>query len=72
MGKRAQNSETMKQAPAQKTKAAVDHRQNNTEMLRQGPPGVAQQPPHHAVAVPTAMQNKVTETVSVAPPLGNN
>ena len=27
---------------------------------------------HHAIAVPTAMQNRVTRTMSVAPPLGNN
>ena len=26
---------------------------------------------HHAIAVPTAMQNRVTKTMSVAPPLGN-
>ena len=34
--------------------------------------GIAQRPPHHAIAVPTAMQNRVTETMSVAPPLGND
>ena len=34
--------------------------------------GIAQRPPHHAIAVPTAMQNRVTKTMSVAPPLGNN
>ena len=66
MGKGGQKSETSKQAPNRKTKAAVDRRQNNT-MLRQCPSGIAQRPPHHAVAVPTAMQNRVTK--SVAPPL---
>ena len=49
-------------------KAAVDRRQNN-KMLSQCPSGIAQRPPHHAIAVPTAMQNRVT--MSVAPPLGN-
>ena len=39
-----------------KTKAAVDRRQNN-RMLRQCPSGIAQRPPHHPTAVPTAMQN---------------
>ena len=34
--------------------------------------GIAQRRQHHAIAVPTAMQNRVTKTVSVAPPLGNN
>ena len=51
-------------------RAAVDRRQNN--MLRQCPSGIAQRLPHHAIAVPTAMQNTVTKTMSVAPPLGNN
>ena len=64
-------SETSKQAPTRKTKAAVDRRQNN-RTLRQCPPGIAQRPPHHAVVVLTAMQNRVTKTISVAPPLGNN
>ena len=45
-----------RQAPTRKTKAAVDRRQNN-KMLRQCPSGIAQRPPHHAVAVLTAMQN---------------
>ena len=39
---------------------------------RQCPSGIAQRPPHHAIAVPTATQNRVTKTMSVAPPLGNN
>ena len=71
MGKGGQKSETSNQAPTRKTKAAVDRRQNN-KMLRQCPSGIAQRPPHHAIAVPTAMQNRVTKTMSVAPPLGNN
>ena len=28
--------------------------------------------PDHAIAVPTAMQNRITRTMSVAPPLGND
>ena len=68
-GKGGQKSETSKQAPTRKTEAAVDRRQNN-KMLRQCPSGVAQRPPHHAIAVPTAMQNRVTKTMSVAPPFG--
>ena len=72
-GKGGQKSETSRQAPTRKTKAAVDRRQNN-RMLRQchSPSGIAQRPQHHAIAVPTAMQNRVTKTMSVAPPLGNN
>ena len=69
VGKGGQKSETSKQVPTRKTKAAVDPRQNN-KMLRQCPSGIAQRPLHHAIAVPTAMQNRVT--MSVAPPLGNN
>ena len=49
----------------------VDRRQNN-RMLRQCPSGTAQRPPRHTIAVPTAMQNRVTKTRFVAPPLGNN
>ena len=71
VGKGGQKSETSKQAPTRKTEAAVDRRQNNG-MLRQCPSGIAQRSSHHAIAVPTAMQNRVTKTVSVAPPLGNN
>ena len=71
MRKGGQKSETSKQAPARKTEAAVDHRQNN-RILRQCPSGIAQRPPQHAIAVPTAMQNRVTKTMSVAPPLGNS
>ena len=70
-GKRGQKSETSRQAPTQKTEAAVDRRQNN-RMLKQCPSGIAQRLPHHAIAVPTAMQNRVTKTISVAPPLGDN
>ena len=58
MGKGGKKSETLKQASAWKTKAAVDRRQNN-KMLRQCLSGTAQRPPCHAVAVPTAMQNRV-------------
>ena len=65
-----QKSETSKQAPTRKTKAAVDRRQNN-RMLRQCPSGIAQRPQHHAIAVPTAVLNRVTKTMSVAPPLGS-
>ena len=70
-GKGGQKSETSKQAPTRKTEAAMDRRQNN-RMLRQCPSGIAQRPQHHAIAVPTAMQNRFTKTMSVAPPLGNN
>ena len=71
MGKGRQKSETSKQAPTRKTEAAVDRRQNN-RMLRQCPSGIAQRPQHHAIAVQTAMQNRVTKTMSVPPPLGNS
>ena len=69
--KGGKKSETLKQAPTRKTKPAVDRRQNH-KMLRECPSGITQRPPHHAIAVPTAMQNRVTKTMSVAPPLGNN
>ena len=62
MGKGGQKSETSKQAPTRKTKAPVDRRQNN-RMLRQCPSGIAQRPPHHAIAVPTAMQNSHKDNV---------
>ena len=65
-----EKSETSKQAPTRKTKAAVDRRQNN-RMLRQCPSGIAHRPPHHAIAVPTACI-AVTRTMSVASLLGNN
>ena len=68
MGKKREAS---RQAPTRKTKAAVDRRQNN-RMFRQCPSGIAQQLPYHAISVPTAMQNRVTKTMSVAPPLGDN
>ena len=35
----------------------MDRRRNN-KMLRQCPSGIAQRPPHHTVAVPTALQNR--------------
>ena len=41
-------------------------------LIRQCPSGIAQRPPHHATVVPTAMQNRVTKTMSIAPQLGNN
>ena len=63
-------SEDSKQAPARKTKDAVDRRQNNG-MLRQCPLGIAQQLMCYAIAVPTAMRNRGTKTMSAAPPLGN-
>ena len=71
MGKGGQKSETSKQAPARKTEAAVDRSLNN-KMLKQCPSGIVQRPQHHAIAVPSAMQNRATKTMSVAPPLGNN
>ena len=71
MGKWGQKSEASREAPTRKTDAAVDRRQNN-RMLRQCPPGIVQQLPYHAVAVPTAIRNRVTKTMSVAPPLGND
>ena len=61
VGKGGQKSETSRQSPTRKTKAAVDRRQNN-RMLRQCPSGIALRPQHHAVAVPTAMQNRVTQS----------
>ena len=54
--KRGQKNETSKQAPS----------------IWQCPSGIAQRPQHHAIAVPTTMQNRVTKTMSVVPPLGNN
>ena len=73
VGKGGQKSETSKQAPNRKTKAAVGRRQNN-KILRYivSAEHCSQRPPHHAIAVPTAMQNKVTKTMSLTPPLGNN
>ena len=70
-GGRERKSEDSRQAPSRKTKDAMDRRQND-RMLRQCPPGTAQQLPYHAVAVLTAMRNRVTKTMSVAPPLGNS
>ena len=65
-------STTSRQAPTRKTEAALDRRQNSRMLIRQCPSGIAQRPPHHATAVPTAMQNRATKTMSVAPPLGSN
>ena len=39
------------------TSRSVASRRQNNRMLRQCPSGIAQRPPHHAVAVPTAMQS---------------
>ena len=66
MGTGAKKGETSKQAPTRKTKIAVDRRQNKDMMGRQGPSGIAQRQPHHAIAAANAMQNRVT--MSVAPP----
>ena len=63
-------SEDSKQAPARKTKDVVDRRLNK-RMLRQSPLGITQQLVYYATAVPTAVRNRVTKTMSVAPPLGN-
>ena len=60
MGKKR---EVSRQAPTRKTKAAVDRLQNNG-MFRQCPSGITQQLPNHAIAVPTAMLNRVTKTMS--------
>ena len=43
-----------------------------TKMLRQCPLAIVQQLVYHAIAVPTAVRNRVTKTMSVAPLLGNN
>ena len=67
--KEGQKSKTSKQAPAWKTRAAVDCQQNNN-MVRQCPFGVAQRPLLHAIAVLTAMQKRVTKTMSAALLLG--
>ena len=62
MGKGVQKSETSKQAPTRKTKAAVDRRQSN-RMLRQCPSGNEQRPQHHAITVPAAMQNSHKDNI---------
>ena len=63
-------SKDWRQAPTRKTKAAVGRRQNN-KMLGQCPSGIAQRPPHHAIAVPTAMQNSHKDNVHSSA-VGNN
>ena len=50
---------------------AVDRRQNN-KVLRQCPLAIAQQLVHYAIAVSTAVRNRVTKTMSVALLLGNH
>ena len=57
-GEKGKKSEDSRQAPTRKTKDAVDRRQNN-RMLRQCPLGIAQQLVHYAIAVPTAVRNRV-------------
>ena len=60
--KGGQKSKTSKQVPAWKTRAAADCQQNNN-MVRQCPFSIAQRLPHHAIAVPTAMQNSHKDNV---------
>ena len=62
MGKRGQKNETSRQAPTRKAKAVMEGRQNN-KMLRQCPSSIVQRPPHHATAVPAAMQNSHKDNV---------
>ena len=59
MGKGGQKSETSKQAPTRKTKAAVDRRQNN----KMCPPGVTQQLLYQTIAVPTDILNSHKDNV---------
>ena len=69
MGKRGTeewNLETGANPEDQGCRGPLAEQQNVKECLS----NTAQRPPHHAV--PTAMQNRVTKTMSVAPPLGNN
>ena len=61
MGKGGKKSETSKQVQTQKTKAAADCCQNN-KMLQQCPLGIVQQLLYYTIAVPTAVQNRVTKT----------
>ena len=73
-GKGGQKSETSRQSPTRKTVQGCHGPppEEQDVKLRQCPSGIAQRPPHHAIAVPTAMQNRVTKTMSVAPPMRNN
>ena len=71
MGKGGSKSETSKQAPAPKTKAARRGPPLKQQNVKAVSSGIAQRPRHHAIAVLTAKQNRVTKTMSVAPPLGN-
>ena len=68
---KGKKSEDSRHAPDWKTKDAMDCHQN-MGMLRQCLLSIAQQLAYYAVAVPTTMWNRVTKTMSVAPPLGNN
>ena len=65
-----ETSKTSKQASTRKTKAAVDRRQNKKNKALSVPHCAATT--YYATAVPTAMRNRVTKTMSVAPPLRNN
>ena len=60
--KGGKKSEDSRQAPTRKTKDAVDRRRNN-RMLRQCPLGISQQLQYHAIAVPTAMQDRHIDKV---------
>ena len=68
--KRESKGSKLEQAANRKTKNAVDRREN-CKMLRQCPLALAQQLVCYANAVSTAVR-RVTRTMSVAPPLGNN
>ena len=68
--KRESKGSKLEQAANRKTKNAVDRRENY-KMLRQCPLALAQQLVSNAIAVSTAAR-RVTRTMSVAPPLGNN
>ena len=68
VGKGGQKSETSKQAPTRKTKAAVDRRQNN-RMLIKGSVRPALRSEHRTTQL-LCRTDRVTKTVSVAPPLG--
>ena len=56
-----------------KTGETVDRRQNNgSEVLRRCPLAIAQRLVHCAIALSTAVLDRVTKTMSVAPLLTNN
>ena len=68
---KGKKSEDSRHSPDWKTKDAVDRHQN-MGMLRQCLLSITQQLMYYAVVVPTTMRNRVTKTMSVALPLGNN